>query len=259
MMRVDAAAARSRSWRGMQDATAAAVDRLIADNPLFAAVSAAHRARLLAEARVRRFAAGERVLDEGAPPDFLYALQAGAARVFHASPSGLEVVIKVFRPPAVFGEMEAIVGVPMLENVDCLEPSELLLVPRPLLLDLVAGDHRFAVGLLRDVCVRLCTASQHEKALAFHSVRERLANFLVACADHDGVAVDRGILLRGRLSQDTMAAALGVTRRSIATEIIRWKKAGVLTQRGASYVVVDRAALAAEASELDLRLDHTIR
>lgn len=237
---------------------AAAVDTLIRSNPIFARVKPADRPRYEARCRVQRYQARDVVLEEGDEPGFLYALLAGSVRVYHASPGGLEVILKIFRAPAVFGEMEAIVGIPMLENVACLEPVELLIVPRDLLLEEIDGNHAIAAALLRDVCARLCIASQNEKSLAFHSIRERLAHFLCNYAECDGEATSRGTRIRVKLSQDSMAAALGVTRRSIATEVIRWQKLGLLEQRAGHYVVLEPVALAREAGQLELGLHYSL-
>lgn len=232
--------------------------RPLAKNPIFAPLTSSQLEILAARSVLRHFDARETVLVEGDDPDHVYALTAGSVRVFHASPSGLEVIVKIFRPPAVFGEMEVISQLPFLENVDTLEASELVMIPAQEFLTVVRANQRMALALLTDVCARLCIATHNEKGLAFQDVRTRLANFLVCYAEFDGVPTPRGVRIRLRLTQDDMATALGVTRRAVAKEILRWQRGGVIERSQGRYVIRDREALASEAAALHLAVTYTI-
>ncbi len=231
---------------------------LLAANPVFAALSREERLTLRQRGVLKRYQERERVLSEGDEPEHVYALVSGSVRVFHASPSGLEVVVKIFKPPSIFGEMEVITGLPFLENVAALEATELVLIPREVFLAVLQAHHGVTLALLRDVCARLCIASHNEKSLAFHDVRTRLANFLVCYAAFDGEQTPTGVRLRLRLTQDDMATALGVTRRAVAKEITRWQKGGVIERSGGRYLIRDLDRLSEEAAELHLAVTYAI-
>lgn len=227
-------------------------------NPIFTSLDPQARAVLERRSTRRLYEPRALVLAEGDDPDHVYVLVKGSVRVFHASPSGLEVVVKVFKPPSVFGEMEVISDLPFLQSVDALEPSEILLIPREVFLELIETHHGATLALLRDVCARLCIASHNEKSLAFHDVRTRLANFLCCYAEFDGEQTPRGIRLRLRLTQDDMSTALGVTRRAVAKEMIRWQKMGLVTRERGHYVIRELSTLAGEASTLHLAVTYSI-
>ena len=227
-------------------------------NPVLRALGAPERARLRAQARLVAYEAREVVLTDGDPPRHVYALTKGSVRVFHSSPTGLEVVVKIFRAPAIFGEMEALSGLPMLESVSTLEAAEIVVIPAATFVELLQRSHALALGMLRDVCARLCIASHNEKSLAFNSVRARLAHFLACYAEFDGERTATGVRIRLRMTQDDMADALGVTRRAIAKEVIRWQEEGVLEQDRGHYVIRDVAALTADAAPLQLGLTYAL-
>jgi CRP-like cAMP-binding protein len=230
----------------------------LAENPVFAGLGAAAVAQLLRAAELRVYQPREPVLGEDDPPAFVYAVLSGSVRVYHSSPGGLQVTLKIFKPPSVFGEMEALCNLPMLENVAALEESQLLRIPRPVFLDLLRAHPALTVALLKDVCARFCIACQHEKSLAFHSLRTRLAHFLVTYAGFDGERTARGVRLRLKMTQDDMADALGVTRRAIAREVIRWQKEGVLAQERGHYILRKIDVLTSEAEPVQLGLTYTI-
>ena len=228
------------------------------ENPVFRPLAPVQRVALLRASELRRFGARDVILSEDDPPAWIYAVLSGSVRVYHSSPAGLQVTLKIFKPPSIFGEMEAIADLPMLEHVVALEDSLLLRIPRQVFLELARAEPAMGAALLADVCARFCIACQHEKALAFHPLRARLAHFLVSYADFDGEKTARGIRLRLKMTQDDMADALGVTRRAVAREVIRWQKEGVLGQDRGHYTLYDYEGLAREAEAVVLSLTYRI-
>ncbi|MCC6746653.1 MAG: Crp/Fnr family transcriptional regulator [Deltaproteobacteria bacterium] len=221
-------------------------------NPVFSALDAEARRRLSAQGKVRLYASGERILQEGDAADWFYVLLAGSVRVYHLDDDGLEVLAKLFGPPAVFGEMELLAGLRHLEHVSALEPATLLLLPRAAFLEALESCHGFALALLRDVCHRFCISGANEKALAFYDVPKRLATFLVSYAHFYGLARE-GDAARLPVTQDEMAGALGVTRRAVAKTMRLWRAQGLVAREGDLYVVSDLGRLEREASsELSL-------
>jgi CRP-like cAMP-binding protein len=231
---------------------------LLAKNPVFASLTSSELETLASRSILRRFDARATVLSDGDDPEHVYALTSGSVRVFHASPTGLEVVVKIFKPPSVFGEMEVISRLPFLENVATLEESEVILIPAEVFLAFVRSHQGMTLALLVDVCARLCIASHNEKGLAFHDVRTRLANFLVCYAAFDGEPTASGVRIRLRLTQDDMATALGVTRRAVAKEILRWQRDGVIERSQGRYLIRDQEALSREAAALHLSVTYKI-
>jgi len=66
------------------------MDQALASNPIFSVGTKAARGRLLEEAELRTYGAGEMVLSEGEAATQLWVLLTGAVRVYHATPEGEE-------------------------------------------------------------------------------------------------------------------------------------------------------------------------
>jgi CRP/FNR family transcriptional regulator, cyclic AMP receptor protein len=231
----------------------AALEGALEGNPVFSRLGPGLRQRLVAGSTRRRYAQGERILSEGEPADRIFALEQGRVRVFHASPDGLEVLLKIFHAPAIFGEAEALSGAPYVENVDAVEPCEILVLPPSLLLDVLRADAAAAVEMLVDVASRLAIAAQNQKSLAFDPITVRLANYLV-----DLATFASSTNLELRITQDDMAAAVGATRRSIAKDVATWQHKGILVRRGDRYVIEDLEALRGFADDNHRGLSYSI-
>jgi CRP/FNR family transcriptional regulator len=214
------------------------------------------RRQVEAASTLLHFRSGGAVIVEGQGGDALYFLRRGAIRVFHRGAADREIVVMFCRAPAMFGEIEVIRGVDHIENVAAMsDDTEILAVPGRVFLDLLERDPRMTLALLHDTCAKLAMASHNQKALATQDVRTRLATFLVSYAMFDGAP--RGaseVRIRAQLTQDDMAAALGVTRRAVANEIARWTKLGVLDRDDGRYVVRQMGALSAEAATAHIGL-----
>ena len=226
------------TWREAVD-----VDRVrvLDNNPIFSAASPDSLARLIQSSRLRRYAAGEEVLAEGQPSKHIFALERGAVRVFHMSPMGEEVALKLFSAPAIFGEAEAFCDIPYLEHVTAVEESQILVMPPAAVLRLLRVEPECAVRMLVDVATRLAIAAYNEKSLAFNPATIRLANYLLDYAKWTNASGAQELQLD--LNQDQMAAAIGVTRRSIAKDIIAWQKEGVLVRRRGKYILLEPESL----------------
>jgi len=225
-------------------------------NPIFAAASPDAFARLLEHAELRSYERGATVLADGDPAAELFALVEGAVRVFHAAPNGDEVVLKLFRPPAIFGESESLCGVPFIENVCALEPSRAVVFPIAAIVRFLEESPRASVLMLVDVTRRLVVSAYNEKSLAFHPVTVRLANHLLDHIEWASTAPDATPFIS--LNQDQMATAIGATRRSVAKDMIGWQDEGILAKEGAGYRVRDLAALSRYADPQRLALTHRI-
>ena len=225
-------------------------------DPILDTLDAETRQKVEAASQVLRFRSGDHVIEAGQGADFIYFLRRGAIRIYHRGPADREIVVMFCRAPAMFGEVEVIHDVPHFVNVAAMsDGTEILAVPRAVFLDLLERDPLLTRALLRDTSAKLRMASYNQKALATQDVRTRLATFLVAYAMFDGAP--RGpseLRIRAQLTQDDMAAALGVTRRAVAQEIARWTKLGVLDRDEGRYVVCQMGALSGEAATAHIGL-----
>jgi CRP-like cAMP-binding protein len=194
------------------------------------------------------FRANRHILREGEEPKSAFLLLAGAVRVYHRHNDGNEVTVKLFRAPALFGEMEVLAERPFLEWVATLEPCDLLVLPATVLRKLVQTQKAFAEALVKDLAARLCIATHNERALAFCDVDTRLATLLLDYADLAGKPEEDGVRISLRVTQESMAHDLAVSRKSLVRSLAKLAQLNIVDKREGRYVILDRAALAARSS-----------
>lgn len=219
------------------------VAKRLSEHPLLVDLPPTTRARLLELGVVQTFEPGAWLLREGAAPSHYWFLLGGTVKVSYTSPDGFEVTVKVFAAPGSWGEMELLTGHPHVENCVAVDKATTLKLSSKAFVELLDAEPRFMKAVLYDTCARFFIAAQNERALAFLSVAERLANLLLAYLRIYGVPVEGGTGIRIRLSQSDLAADLGVAKKSITRTLGEWREAGIIEQRGTTLVVTNVAAL----------------
>ncbi|MFZ4737832.1 MAG: nitric oxide synthase oxygenase [Bradymonadia bacterium] len=124
---------------------------LLADTPLFRALSVEERQRIQAEATQRRFAAGELILREGEHGQTMFVVAEGAVQVFSRGQGGQEVVLARLERGDAFGE-QAIVSEASQRTASAraFEDVVLLELSRAHLLAAIASDGELAARLRQD-------------------------------------------------------------------------------------------------------------
>jgi CRP-like cAMP-binding protein len=216
-------------------------------HPLFAILDPPARSALLQSSRSVSFRADRTIFRAGEAATCAYFLLSGAVRQFHRK-GEVEATVKLFRAPALFGEMEVLAQQSYLENAKTLEPSEILIVPANLFRQLVDKQPAFAAALVRDLSARLCIASSNERCLAFDDIDTRLANLLLDYVNLAGDPCDGGVRIQTKLSQERMALDLGVSRKSVVRSLDRLVSLGLVEKIDGRYLVRDVEALRAQSS-----------
>ena len=121
--------------------------------PLFSDLEEVDLARVLAVARLERYAAGELLFREGEPVDALYLVREGAVTVFRDAPGKPQQVLARLREGGFFGEMGLLERVRRVASARTAGPTTLLRIDKDDLLCLLA-DHPPLELRLRNEVIR---------------------------------------------------------------------------------------------------------
>ncbi len=224
-------------------------------NEIFAKMADASFDELVGLAEVYTVETGGRVLEEGDPSDHLFILIRGVVGVFYSSPDGIDVLVKVFGAPAVFGEMELVFGQARQEYVECFEECVVARVPGQDFMRIMRSDSEACFVMMKDVSARLCIAAYNERALAFCDAATRLAGlFLTFIEAYGEDEPDGGTTLKLKLTYDVLARCLGVTQRSIDRTMTTWMKEGWVSRSRGFYTFTDTGELESRADPERLAL-----
>jgi len=208
-------------------------------NEIFSETEARTLEQLAGLATVEHYEKGGRILEEGDASEHLFVLIGGVVGVFYSSEDGVDVLVKIFGAPAVFGEMELIFGQPRQEYVECFEPCIAARLPQKAFMSYMRADPHACYVMLKDVAARLAIAAYNERALAFLDTNTRLAGLFLSFLEAYGQRTPEGLTLRIKLTYEMLARCLGVTVRSIDRAMTEWAKEGWLEKNRGTYTFKD--------------------
>lgn len=222
-------------------------------HPLLATLPTDLRQKLEALSQERTVRAKKTVLRRGECSAHVYFLREGAVRVCHDgllrhAPLGVNprcagnrpgggLLLKLLCAPAMFGEIEALSGEPCSDSVVTVETSRMLVVPAQAFRFLLDHEPAFAAGVARDLAKRLSIAASNQGALAHDDVQARVARLLLDYAGCVGEPCSSGHKITAAISQASLAADLGLSRKSVGEVLHKLRAQGLLQKIDARYTL----------------------
>lgn len=178
------------------------------------------------------------ILREGKPARFVYSLIEGGVRVYHRGPDGEEVLVRLFAPPAFFGEIDVMRGREWMVSAETVRPSVLLEVPRQVFWELLRTSLPFTQRVLFDVSTRFMRTSMQVRSSLTEPAAARLASFFLdhAALFGESAGGDR-VSIAASLNQSHIARSLALSRKTVQRLLAQWSEAGWVVREGRRYVL----------------------
>ena len=183
--------------------------------PLFARADTRILESLANGLRRRRFRRNEVIFHQGDPGDSLHVVASGAVKIVLPSAEGEEAIIATLRPGDFFGELALLDGAPRSATATALEPSDTLVLPRPVFVDLLDTLPGLRDALLADLAKELRRLTGHVEELHFLDLAGRLAMRLSRLAQEAQPGGASEVRLNWPYTQSDLAAMIGGTRQSV--------------------------------------------
>ncbi|HET7676805.1 MAG TPA: Crp/Fnr family transcriptional regulator [Candidatus Limnocylindrales bacterium] len=213
---------------------------------LFAKVRAEALEAIVSRLRRRRFRRNEVIFHQGDPGDSLHVVVTGAVKIVLPSTEGEEAIIATLRPGDFFGELALLDGAPRSATAAALEPTETLVLPRDVLLELIAVDPGLRDALLAGLAGELRRLTGHVEELHFLDLAGRLAMRLTRLA-REAEPTAREVRLDWPFTQSDLAAMIGGTRQSVNKLLSGLVDDGLLSIERDTLVITDVERLARRA------------
>lgn len=213
---------------------------LLAQSPLFDALSTADRTELARRAIRREYPKGELFVHYGEVWPYLFLVEAGTINVVKESSEGRSLIVMTLRPGEIlwglaFFHDDAI----MPAALEAYDDSRICLWPRERLLPMLLENSQALWELCRLLVSRMQVASEILEGLAFQPVAGRLAGLLL---DHFEKAAD-GHVARD-LTLEEMAARIGTTREVVCRVLYRFSDGGLIEVTRTEFALTDKSGLA---------------
>jgi CRP-like cAMP-binding protein len=194
---------------------------------------------LLNSYTLRKFKKGQTLLFQGEVPRYAYVVKSGTVKTYNISPLGEEQLISLSSEYDILPEAwflgEASVAYYFYEAfTDC----TVYAIPRDELVKKVQDNPEFTSQLLRRFMRLYVGSSVHINALEQPRSRDKLIHLMHYLMMRFGEDIDKNhAKINLRLTHQTLANMLGITRETIATEIARLRREKVLDYKQQSYII----------------------
>jgi len=188
----------------------------------------------------RRFPAGATLFVEGDPAYEAYVLLAGAVKISVGSADGREVVLDVFEPRCLLGELSLIDGRPRSASLVALTPVEVLAFGAGPFNEFLDRHPEALRQLLVEVIDRLRTRVRHQMEFGTGDALGRVCARLIELAERQGERQECGrVIVRSPISQTDLAAWTGLSREAVVKALRALRQLGWIQSHGRTITIND--------------------
>ena len=167
---------------------------------------------------------------EAIPPDAVFYVQKGKARVSIISDRGKEAIVSILGPNEFFGEGCLTGQVLRIASVHALTEAVVARIEKAEMVQLLREDPQFSGVFTTHLLKRTMRVEADLVDQLFNSSERRLARLLLILANYGNEGKPEPIL--AKISQETLAEMIGTTRSRVSFFMNRFRKLGFITYNG---------------------------
>lgn len=175
---------------------------------------------LSADRELRHYQKKDVLFEENNYPRFLYYLEKGAVKLFKSNKDGRDFIIHIAGPGEFLGYLPLIKNDCYTESAAILEPSDIRLIPKDDFQKLVFGNRDVNARFIKLLANHVAEQEQMLLALAYNSVRKRVAAALTNLYDQKKNDI--------HLLRDDLAALVGTAKETLVRTLSDFKAEGLI-------------------------------
>lgn len=216
--------------------------KLLGQSPIFGALDPISSRELARHAKLRRFAAGDRIFAQGESGHTMMAIALGTVRISVQTPTARDVVLTELGVGDVFGEVAFLDGHERSADATALTNCSLVVLERRSLLDMLQRKPKLSIKLIELLAGRLRRSDQRMMDIAFLSLPARMAKALLHSA-----AKGRGDRPTAKLAltQTEIANMIGSSRENVNRCLRKWQQAKLIDLQDGWLILLDPKGLTA--------------
>ena len=210
--------------------------------------------------KLREYAKGQIVFEQGDQGHSLYIVLSGKVRVFRLTPSGLETTLTILGTGDLVGEFAAIDDQPRSASARAIGKCALLQISAETFSGHVRELPKLALGLMQVLVAKTRWTAAFAETIAQYDAAGRLLHILLLFNEKFGEEQKPGqtYLLDLGLNQTDLASLVGVRREWVNRILQYWSKEKLIEYEGGKLVILDLARVRQERdSRLEANLDQT--
>lgn len=181
----------------------------------------------------KSFAKGEIIYHQGDIADSFYYIKKGKATVFMISPDGMEKTLNTAAKGELIGEGAFFDHKPRVSSAKAVTASELTIIDKKILLDLIQKNPPIAFELLEILATRIRLLTTQLNSMTFMQADARIAKLLL----------DDMVDGKVSLTHEEIALTVGVSRITVTKALSRLSAQGILATHYRGIKILDKAGL----------------
>ena len=175
----------------------------------------------------------------------VYLLCSGKVKLTMTSSGGKTLILRLARPGELLGLMSAMSSSPYEATVETLEPSQVCFIRQEDFSQFIAKYPEVYRSVLRQVSAQYYDTCEQMRTIALStSSREKVARLLLHWSAA-GRETEEGTRTSVPFTHEQIAECVGSTRETVTRTLSEFKNNHLVTFKGATMLIPDRAALAA--------------
>lgn len=199
-----------------------------------------------ANSRYRKIKKNEPIYLPADLADGVLLLVSGRVRICHLTPEGKQSILVFIEPGEIFGELALVGAAKREEFAEAAEKSELVLIPRQNIEQLMALHPDLTMGISKVIGIRRQRVERRLKNLLFRSNRERLIHLILELVEQYGRRKDDTVELGIKLSHQELANIIGSTRETVTVVLGQLQNEGMISLARRKILVNQLEQLASE-------------
>ncbi len=233
-------ALRKRSTRQLQDSKHWHLENI----RVFANLPEEDKKELREISQMTSYRKHEPICFPGGPSDTVYLLKQGRVKISQVNEKGQEAILSLLEPGEIFGEVEALSGIPRQTLVRALEPVLICEISRENFERFLERCPKVGMCILKTIGGRLQRIETKFSDMVFHSAPARLAKLLLQLGETMGESDQGNIRLKVRLTHQNLASLIGTSRETVSALLGQFQRQGILNQDRRQIYLVDTNKLA---------------
>ena len=211
--------------------------------PVFEELAPADLAAISQVTLERRYKKNMIIFMEGEPGEGFHYVKSGKVKIVKMSQDGREHIINILGPGDVFAEVLLFNPGPYPATAVALEDSVIGIIKNNDLENVVAGNARIALHIIRVMSKKLLHAQMKIKTLALSDTFSRTAHVLIRLSQQYGRAVAGGVEIDLDMTRQDLANLIGTTRETVSRVLNAMRKDKVLRFADQKIIIADEKRL----------------
>jgi CRP/FNR family transcriptional regulator len=208
---------------------------------LFQGISETEAERVARLCTERKFRMGATIFSKDDPGNALFIVKSGKVRILSLSDSGAETIVHILKEGAIFGELllseemrffTAVAGTDAVVTV----------LPKGSLVELLTSIPTISKNFIRLLSKRLAKVEKEFGDFGHTWSYDRLSKVLLQLCEEHGKETPTGTMIPLRLTHEDLANLIGTTRETVTTQMIRFRRMGLVKSQD-RFLVVNKARL----------------